>query len=213
MKAGAPGEPGEWEIVERRPAYRGFFGLDVLKLRHRLFSGGWSELITREQFKMRQAVTVLPFDAVSERVVLVEQFRPGMLDAMARPWLIEAPAGLVEPGEALDEVARRECREETGLELARLVHACDFASSPGACSEQVRVFVGELPAPPQPGLAGQSAEGEDIRSHVVGLDEAVRMIGDGRIIGVSAVISVLWLAANRDQVRSAWLPPRGDAAS
>lgn len=197
-------EPTEWEIVERKTAYRGFFSLDVLKLRHRLFSGGWSEIITRELFRMRQAVTVLPFDPSTQRVVLVEQFRTGMLESGARPWILEAPAGLAEPGEALEEVARRECHEETGLTLGRLVRACDYAASPGACSEQVRVFIGELTELPRTGVSGQAGEGEDIRSHVVDLDEAIRMVGDGRIIGISAIVAILWLGANHEQLALGW---------
>ncbi len=209
MNAGAGASPGEWEIVERKPAYRGFFGLDVVKLRHRRFDGTWSDLLVREQFLMRRAVTVLPYHAASDTLVLVEQFRAGILGALQRPWIIEAPAGLVEAGEALEDVARRECHEETGLTLARLRHACDYASSPGGCSEIVRLFVGELTAPPHPGVSGMAGEGEDIRSHVVPLAEAVAMVDDGRIVGVTGVIGVLWLAAHAAALRQEWGSPEG----
>lgn len=207
MTANAGASHGEVEILERHPAYRGFFGLDVLRLRHRRFDGRWSDLLVREQFLMRSAVSVLPYHAASDTIVLVEQFRAGVLGVLPRPWLIEAPAGLVEAGEALEQVARRECREETGLVLARLRHACDYASSPGGCSEIVRYFIGELTAPPRAGLAGMAGEGEDIRSHAVRLDEAVRMVEDGRIIGVTGVIGVLWLAANAAVLRQEWATP------
>lgn len=204
MTLGAGTGPGEWEVVERRQAYRGFFSLDVLRLRHRRFDGTWSDVLVREQFLMRRAVAVLPYHAASDTLVLVEQFRAGILDALPRPWLVEAPAGLVETDEPLEDVARRECREETGLVLGRLRHACDYASSPGGCSEIVRYFVGELTAPPRPGVSGMTGEGEDIRSHVVRLDEAVAMVEDGRIIGVTGVVGVLWLAANAPALRHEW---------
>lgn len=209
MTLGAGSGPAEWEILERRQAYRGFFGLDVVKLRHRRFDGTWSNPLVREQFLMRRAVAVLPYHAASDTVVLVEQFRAGIIDALPRPWIIEAPAGLVEAGEALEDVARRECREETGLMLGRLRHACDYASSPGGCSEIVRFFVGELVAPPRAGVSGMAGEGEDIRSHILRLDEAVAMVEDGRIIGVTGVIGVLWLAAQAPKLRREWEPAAG----
>lgn len=204
MTTAAEDSRGAWEVLERHPAYRGFFALDVLKLRHRRFDGTWSDVLVREQFLMRTAVSVLPYHAASDTVVLVEQFRAGVVGVLPRAWLIEAPAGLAEPDEALEDVARRECREETGLALGRLRHACDYASSPGACSEVVRYFVGELTAPPCPGVSGMAGEGEDIRSHVVPLEEAVAMVEDGRILGVTGVIGVLWLAANATKLRREW---------
>ena len=49
-----------------------------------------------------------PMIAMLDLVVLVEQFRTGCIDLPGEPWLIEAVAGLVEEGEAPEEVAARE---------------------------------------------------------------------------------------------------------
>ena len=102
-----PGAPGSWEIVERRGVYEGFFSLDVLHLRHRLFAGGWSPVLKRELFRTRRAAVILPYDPVRDVVVLVEQFRTGAVETGSSSWLLEACAGLTEPGESAEEVARR----------------------------------------------------------------------------------------------------------
>jgi ADP-ribose pyrophosphatase len=191
-------------VVERREAYSGFFSLDVVHLRHRLFAGGWSGTLKRELFRMRRAVTVLPWDPVRDAVVLIEQFRVGVIDAQPRPWLLEACAGLTEEGETLEEVARRECLEECGLAPRRVAFACDYVSSPGACSERVSSFIGEVTAPEETGTFGVAAEHEDIRTHVLAFDEAYALIGKGDVVAVTAVVTLLWLKANREQLRAEW---------
>ena len=48
------------EVVEREACFRGFYQLDRLHLRHRLFAGGMGKLINRELFVRHDAVCVLP---------------------------------------------------------------------------------------------------------------------------------------------------------
>ena len=50
------------ELVEETTAYSGFFKLRNLKLRHKLFQGGWSEIFNRELCVRGDAVGVLLFD-------------------------------------------------------------------------------------------------------------------------------------------------------
>src|SRR5690606_12152226 len=65
------------ELLGREVLFQGFFRLDRLRLRHRTFAGGWTPEFTRELFERGEAVCVLLFDPLRDRVVLTEQFRPG----------------------------------------------------------------------------------------------------------------------------------------
>jgi ADP-ribose pyrophosphatase len=199
----------EYEILERREVYRGFFRLEVLKLRHALFRGGTSRVLTRELFHQRRAVIVLPYDPARDEVVLIEQFRVGALESAATPWLLEAPAGMVEAGETLEAVARREVREECGVEIGRLVHALDYLSSPGVTSERVSVFIGEVTAPPVAGIFGRPEEAEDIRSHIVPAEQAFAALREGRLVAITAVLSLQYLMLHRDRLRREWQPVAG----
>ncbi len=205
MTKGVSGSPGrQVEILDRQRVYDAFFKLDVLQLRHQRFAGDWTPVLKRELFVQRPAVAVLPYDAVQDVVVLVEQFRTGCLDLPGDPWLVEAVAGIVETGETPEAVAIRETREETGLELGRLVLACSYHASPGGTSERVHVFVGEIAAPPSGGTYGMAHEGEDIRTHVVPALTAFEMVADGRVVAANGVVPLLWLQANRDRLRREW---------
>lgn len=192
------------ELLGRQRVHDGFFKLDLLTLRHERFDGTWTPPLHRELFIQRAAVAVLPYDPRADRVVLVEQFRTGALGHPGRPWLIEAPAGLCEAGETPEAVARREVREETGLEVGRVAAAFAYHSTPGGTTERVHTFVAEVTAPEAGGVFGLAHEHEDIRTHVLTAAEAFAWVDEGRIIAANGLIPILWLRVNRDRLRQEW---------
>lgn len=192
------------EVVEREACFRGFYQLDRLHLRHRLFAGGMGKLINRELFVRHDAVCVLPYDPQRDCVVLIEQFRVGALDKSVNPWLIELVAGLIDKDEQPEEVARREAVEEAGLELAELWPLTQYYPSPGGSDERVHLYVGRCDSRGAGGVHGLEEEGEDIRVLVWSLDEALVALDDGRIDNAASIIALQWLALNRDKVRERW---------
>lgn len=193
-----------FEILERERLFDGFYRFERLRIRHERFRGGWSPPLWRELLVQRDAVAVLPYDPRRDLVVLIEQFRAGAVDADEGPWLLEAVAGLQEPGETPEEVARREIREEAGLEAARLERVCSYRSSPGGTSERVEVFVAEVTAPAVEGVFGLDGEHEDIRTRIVTAEAAFAAVAEGRILAATAVVPLLWLQAHRARLRRAW---------
>ncbi|WP_417604820.1 ADP-ribose diphosphatase [Oceanimonas baumannii] len=187
----------DMQIVAEENGYKGFFRLLKVRLRHRLFAGGWGPELTRELFDRGHAAAVLPYDPVRDEVVLVEQFRVGAIHHGDSPWLLEVVAGIVENGESEEAVVRREAQEEAGLTLGRLTRAMSYFSSPGGCSERITVFVGEVDATQAATYAGLSGEGEDIRVHCLPREQAMQWLADGRIDNAASVIALQWLALNR----------------
>jgi len=192
------------EVVEREACFRGFYQLDRLHLRHRLFAGDMGKLISRELFVRHDAVCVLPYDPQRDCVVLIEQFRVGALDKSLNPWLIELVAGLIDKDEQPEEVARREAVEEAGLELAELWPLTQYYPSPGGSDERVHLYVGRCDSRGAGGVHGLEEEGEDIRVLVWSLDEALAALDDGRIDNAASIIALQWLALNRDKLRERW---------
>ena len=192
------------EVVEREACFRGFYQLDRLHLRHRLFAGDMGKLISRELFVRHDAVCVLPYDPQRDCVVLIEQFRVGALDKSLNPWLIELVAGLIDKDEQPEEVARREAVEEAGLALAELWPLTQYYPSPGGSDERVHLYVGRCDSRGAGGVHGLEEEGEDIRVLVWSLDEALAALDDGRIDNAASIIALQWLALNRDKLRERW---------
>lgn len=194
----------KYEIIEREVRYQGFFRLERYRLRHELFSGGMSRVLTRELFERGHAAAVLPYDPERDAVVLIEQFRIGALDDAHGPWLLEIVAGVTEAGEGTEDLVRREAVEEAGCALQELQPICEFLVSPGGTSERISLFCGRVDSTTVNGVHGVHEEGEDIMVHVLPLQEALRAVTQGRIRSASPIIALQWLALHRDEVRAHW---------
>ena len=81
------------------------------------------------------AVVIAALDGAGQ-IYLVSQYR----HAIAR-YLVELPAGGLEPGEEPLAAAKRELREEVGLEAGEWVPLGSFFSSPGFANERLHAFL------------------------------------------------------------------------
>ena len=155
-------------------------------------------------FVMADAVTVLPYDPVRDVVMLVEQFRFGpWIRGDVNPWSLEPIAGRIDPGETPEETAYREAREETGLTLGPLFKVADYYPTPGAVTEYLFSFVAHADLAGFGGtIGGEAGEDEDIRAHVVPFDKLMQLIDSGEAGTGPLVLSIYWLALNRDRLRA-----------
>ncbi len=193
------------EMLEGRELYQGFFKAKEYKFRHRLFAGGWSEVITREVFERGHAAALLPYDVQRDQIVLVEQFRVGALETSDEPWLLELVAGIIETKESAQDVVVREAVEEAGIQVTRSMPMLSCLVSPGGTSEKIDLYIGEVDASTAQGLHGLAHEGEDIRVHVVSREQAYQWVIEGKINNAATIIGLQWLQLNLDKVKQNWL--------
>ncbi len=124
--AGQDGAPDVTVLTTERP-FRGFFAVETVTLTHRRHDGAESAPLRREVFVACDAVTVLPYDPVRDRVLLIEQFRAGpLLRGDPRPWQVEAIAGRIDGADTPEDTARREAIEEAGLTLGALLPVAGY---------------------------------------------------------------------------------------
>lgn len=192
------------EIIARETLYSGFFSMELYRFRHRLFNGEMSGEIRREIFERGHAAVLLPFDPVRDEVVLVEQIRIAAYDVSASPWLLEMVAGMIEEGESVEDVARREAQEEAGLVVGRTKPVLSYLASPGGTSERLSIMVGEVDATTAEGIHGLADENEDIRVHVVSREQAYQWVEEGKIDNAASVIALQWLQLHYQTLRNEW---------
>ena len=192
------------ELMGREVVYDGYFRLDRYRLRHRQFAGGLGPVLEREILERGRVAAVLPVDPERDRVVLIEQFRPGAWAAGRDPWLVECVAGVIEPGETAEDLVRREAIEEAGCVVTDLVPVATFLSSPGATTETVRLFCGRVDSEGVGGLHGLATEGEDIRVSVMPVEDAVALLDEGRIVNAKTIIALQWLARRYPWLKRRW---------
>lgn len=189
---------GDFQLLERKTLYQGFFRLEECRVRHRLFRGGWSDAYGRELFVRGSAVGVLLYDPVRDRVGLLEQFRVGALEDPGGPWLLEVVAGIIEPGESTEQVARRELVEEAGIHDAELRFMCDYLVSPGGTDERMTLYCALVDLEGKGGIHGLPDENEDIRLHILGRAQAMAGLAAGLCNNAPLMIALQWLALHHD---------------
>ena len=195
--------PGDVVGNALRQPYAAFFAVEEADLRYRRFDGALGAPVTRAAFVSGDAATVLPWDPVRDRVLLVEQFRMGPhARGDAQPWTLEPVAGRVDPFESPEDCARREAQEEAGVHIGALHLAAAYYPSPGAKSEYLYSYVGIADLPDcAAGIGGLAEEGEDIRGHLVSFDTLERLIETGEAANGPLILTAQWLARHRDRLR------------
>lgn len=195
------------EIIKQEVVYQGFFTMKKVQFRHKLFNGGVSQVVTRELLHKGEATVVIAYDPTLDALVMVEQVRIGAYNPQGTgsPWLLEMIAGMVESDENPEQVARREAKEEAGIELQQLEHLFSVWDSPGGVAERVHFFAAKVDAHQAGGIYGLATENEDIRVQVIAREAAYNAIAKGEIDNSLAVMGLLWLQLNYQALQHKWL--------
>ncbi|GAC1341224.1 MAG: NUDIX domain-containing protein [Acetobacteraceae bacterium] len=200
---------GDVQIVNNHIGWSGRFRLDVVTFRHRRFDGTMSGERIWELFRRGRAAAVLPYDPLTDSVVLIEQFRLPALAAGVEPVMVEVPAGLCDAGEDPAATVRREAQEEMGLEIDLLEPIGDFVLTPGGSDERCTLFAGRVRAPVAGldgllGVSGLASEHEDIRVRLWPAQRAIDAAVGGQFPNSVTALALLWLAARREWLRTRW---------
>lgn len=136
------------------------------------------------------AVVVLALDE-QERVCCVRQYRHP-----ARRRFVELPAGLLDQAdEEPVEVARRELREEVGLQAASWTHLTTAYSSPGISEERMHFFLARDLDEADRGDFELHHEEADMTVEWVPFAELYAAVLEGRVQDAPVALAVLLVAA------------------
>jgi ADP-ribose pyrophosphatase len=141
----------------------------------------------REVIQHSGSVVILAIDdSQSEvRILLERQYRYS-----AHDYLLELPAGRIDPGENALAAGKRELLEETGYTARKWRQVLHFYPSPGFLNETMTVLLAQTL---RPGLANPEAD-EFIEYELIPLGQALKLIRTGRIRDGKTIAGTLWLA-------------------
>lgn len=188
-------------IKSRIRAFNGFFKIDKYVIERQKFDGTMSGDVHLEIFERGTSVAVLPYDPISDKVLLVRSFLIGSHLNGLESYPVQVIAGGVKEGETGQDVASREAEEEAGCSISYIVPAQHFLPSPGGTSERVETYVALADLSNAGGVFGLEEENEDIRAELYTVDEAIAMLDAGKIESGLAVVLLSWFARNREKVR------------
>jgi ADP-ribose pyrophosphatase len=116
------------------------------------------------------------------KLLLVDQYREAV-----DGFLLEIPAGKLEPNEDPETCAVRELEEETGYRAGNMEKLCEVFMTPGYCDEIIHIFAATELTPSESNLD----ENEILTPVELGFTEALKMIDDGRIRDAKTVAGIL----------------------
>ena len=148
----------------------------------------------RETYDRGNGAALLPYNLIERTVVLVRQFRYPAYVNGHDDLMIEAAAGLLD-NETPEVRIRAETEEETGYRLHDIRKVFEAFMSPGAVTEKLHFFVAEYEPHMRMGDGGGlPSEVEDIEVLELSIDQALAMIGEGRIVDAKTIMLVQYAA-------------------
>ena len=171
-------------VIDSQPIYQGRivrFRVDTVALPD-------GSTAIREIVWTPGAVVIVPLTD-DRQVRMVRQYRSAI-----REFLLELPAGTLEPGEPPEQAAPRELAEETGDRAAHWQRLTGFYTVPGICNEYIHLF---LATGLTPGQTNREAD-EFLEVVTLPLDQALAMVRSGEIRDAKTIIGLLMMGEREE---------------
>ena len=180
---------GKARLISSKVAYKGkVFSV----LSETVEEPGGGGVNTRDVIRHNGSIVILAIDeskdAKDPEIILERQYRHA-----AGQFLLELPAGRIEPGEAPLAAAKREMIEETGYRAKQWSHLTKYFASPGFLGESMSIY---LARNIREGAANPEAD-EKIEVIRMRLSEVLGMIAAGKIHDGKTLIGVMFFEAGR----------------
>lgn len=152
---------------------------------------------TREAYDRGNGATILLYNPAAKTIILTRQFRlPTFINGNETGMLIEACAGLLDDDNPEDCI-RRETEEETGYVVNNVKKVFEAYMSPGSVTEILYFFIAEYSSAMKVNNGGgKEDEEENIEVLEISIDEAMRMVDDGRVKDAKTIMLLLYIKLN-----------------
>jgi nudix-type nucleoside diphosphatase (YffH/AdpP family) len=179
-------------LLERKLVYSGWGRFLLLEVE--LGEGRRAE---RQIEDHGEAAAVLPYDPGRRVALVCRQPRVGPLYSGFEPHLVEAAAGMIDPGEAASATAVREAFEELGVRLRQVEPVVAAWSMPAVSSERIHLYLASYEAADRVADGGGVAdEGEEIEVLEQPLKALLQAADEGALTDIKT-LALVWALARR----------------
>jgi len=182
----------KYKILNQKDLYSGFFKLKKLEFTHQKHDGTWTNKVDREIFSGAHVSTLIPYDSKRKEIVLIQQFRAGVISRYDEDYLYEIVAGIIDDNELPEETAKRECFEETGCIVNKIIPIQGYFPAPGSSESFYHLFLGEVDAFDGERIRGLETENENILVKSYKVQEVRNMLKQGEIKNGLTLIALQW---------------------
>ena len=151
--------------------------------------------------KTGEAAVVDPSEAdpVRKEILLLQQFRAGVVSRYDDDYLYEIVAGIIDKNESPKETAKRECVEETGCKVNKITPINEYFPAPGSSESYYHLYFAEIDSFDGNKILGQESENEDILVCSYTLEQIKDLIKNKKIINAATLIALQWFFSELDK--------------
>ena len=163
-----------------------------LEFVHQKHDGSWTNKVEREIFSGAHVSTLLPYDPLRKEIVLIKQFRAGVISRYDDDYLYEIVAGIIDENESPEETAIRECDEETGCKVNMITPIQSYFPAPGSSESYYHLFLGEVNSFEGERIMGLESENENISVKSYKIEHVRKMLKNKEIKNGLTLIALQW---------------------
>ena len=182
----------KYKILNKTNLHSGFFSLNKYEFTHKKHDGEWTNKISREIFEGVHVASLLPYDPIKKEIILIQQFRAGVLARYDKDYLYEIVAGIIDKDEKPEDTAIRECLEETGCVVKKILPIQSYFPSPGSSESYYHIYLGEVNSFDGERISGLEKENEDILVKSFKIDDVRQMLKEKKIINGLTLVALQW---------------------
>ena len=182
----------KYKIINKKKLYSGFFSLNKYEFIHEKHNGDWTNVVEREIFSGAHVSTLLPYDPIKEEIILIQQFRAGVLSRYNEKYLYEIVAGIIDKNEKPEDAAKRECFEETGCYVKKILPIQGYFPAPGSSESYFHLFLGEVNSFDGERIRGLENENEDILVRSFKISEVKKLLKEREIQNGVTLVALQW---------------------
>ena len=182
----------KYKIINKKDLYSGFFKLKKLEFVHEKHDGSWTNKVDREIFSGAHVSTLIPYDPARKEIVLIQQFRAGVISRYDDDYLYEIVAGIIDENESPEETAIRECFEETGCKVNKIKPIQSYFPAPGSSESYYHLFLGEVNSFEGERITGLKSENENILVKSFKVEHVRNMLKNKEIKNGLTLIALQW---------------------
>ncbi|HEY0897589.1 MAG TPA: NUDIX domain-containing protein [Sphingobacteriaceae bacterium] len=180
----------EIEITERTTLADKKYTLENIRFKIKDSKGEVREQEREIYFRPDGAVLLL-YNRQKRTVLFTRQFRLAADLKQSENELLEACAGIIDPGETPEQAAIREAEEELGYRIPQVEKIHEAFSTPGGVTEVIHFFTGEYAGSMKVnGGGGVEHEGEDIEIVELSFDEVRGMMEAKQLRDAKTIILI-----------------------
>lgn len=178
------------KLVSEKNLFRKFVSVDELNF----FLADKQTDLTRFVVTRPDAAAILLYNKTRKTVVLIKQFRAPVFSKNQDGYILEVPAGVLEPTEDPMAGIIRETLEETGYRITQPELLSSFYPSPGILNELMYLYFAVVEDKDKVSKGGGlDSEKEFLEVVDVPVKDIVQYVFDGKIVDAKTMIGIFYL--------------------